>query len=140
MTSALQRVTSHLATPNELSPLLFPWAKQGYWAKPAEFFCPMALLQSLTPRYTCYKTSILPAQFVCLQYRPEPVTRGPSFDILLILKSFPKGTSAGPSGLSVHHLLDAASVPLHSPICATLRGVVNVLASGKASNTLLSRC
>ncbi|KAL5484071.1 hypothetical protein EMCRGX_G020510 [Ephydatia muelleri] len=69
----------------------------------------MALLQSRTPLYTCYKTSILPAHAVPLSpvFSSEPVT-------------------LSPSGLSV---LDADSVPLHSPICATLRGVVNVLAS-----------
>ena len=65
-TSAPQRVISHLITPNKLSPLLFPWAKQGYWAKLVESCCPMALLQSLTTRYTCYKTSILPAHFLYL--------------------------------------------------------------------------
>eukprot|EP00731_Ephydatia_muelleri_P020997 Em0013g724a len=61
----------------------------------------------------------------------NPVTLGPSFDILHILRSFTKGTSAGPSGLSIQHLLDAASVPLQTPICDSLKGVVNILASGK---------
>ena len=136
MTSAPQRVTSHLITPNKLSPLLFPWAKQGYWTKLVEFCCPMALLQSLTTRYTCYKTSILPAQFFCHQFCLLNLTLSPSFDILHILRSFPKGISTGPSGISVQHLLDAASVPLHSPICATLRGVVNVLASSKAPKSV----
>ena len=56
--------------------------------------------------------------------------------ILPILRSFPKGTSAGPSGLSVRHLLDAASVSLPTPICSSLKGVVNLLASGKASSTV----
>ena len=31
----------------------------------------------------------------------DPVSLGSDFDILSILRSFPKGTSAGPSGLSV---------------------------------------
>ena len=62
----------------------------------------------------------------------DPVSLGPDFDIYSILRSFPKGTSAGPSGLSVQHLLDAASVPLPAPICSSLKGVVNLLASGKA--------
>eukprot|EP00731_Ephydatia_muelleri_P034389 Em0057g21a len=60
----------------------------------------------------------------------NPVTLGPSFDILHIMRSFPKGTSAGPSGLSIQHLLDAASVPLQTSICDSLKGVVNNLASG----------
>eukprot|EP00731_Ephydatia_muelleri_P031244 Em0022g758a len=61
----------------------------------------------------------------------EPVTLGPTFNILKILRSFPKGTSAGPSGLSVQHLLDAASIPLHTSIGDSLRGIVNLMASGK---------
>ena len=66
----------------------------------------------------------------------NPVTLGPSFDILHILRSFTKGTSAGPSGLSIQHLLDAASVPLQTPICDSLKGVVNILASGKAPKSV----
>ena len=61
----------------------------------------------------------------------EPVTLGPTFNILKILRSFPKGTSAGPSGLSVQHLLDAASIPLHTSIGDSLKGIVNLMASGK---------
>eukprot|EP00731_Ephydatia_muelleri_P021341 Em0013g1068a len=66
----------------------------------------------------------------------NPITLGPSFDILHILRSFTKGTSAGPSGLSIQHLLDAASVPLQTPICDSLKGVVNILASGKAPKSV----
>eukprot|EP00731_Ephydatia_muelleri_P005540 Em0002g1716a len=61
----------------------------------------------------------------------EPVTLGPTFNILKILRSFPKGTSAGSSGLSVQHLLDAASIPLHTSIGDFLKGIVNLMASGK---------
>eukprot|EP00731_Ephydatia_muelleri_P035891 Em0175g4a len=43
----------------------------------------------------------------------NPVTLGPSFDILHILRSFTK-----------------ASVPLRTPICDSLKGVVNILTSG----------
>eukprot|EP00731_Ephydatia_muelleri_P025776 Em0017g859a len=66
----------------------------------------------------------------------NPVILGPSFGILHILRSFTKGTSAGPSGLSIQHLLDAASVPLQTPICDSLKGVVNILASGKAPKSV----
>ena len=38
--------------------------------------------------------------------------------------------------MSVQHLLDAASVPLPAPICASLKGVVNLLASGKAPSSV----
>ncbi|KAL5483840.1 hypothetical protein EMCRGX_G020256 [Ephydatia muelleri] len=73
---------------------------------------------------------------VCADIASNPVTLGPSFDILHILRSFTKGTSAGPSGLSIQHLLDAASVPLQTPICDSLKGVVNILASGKAPKSV----
>ena len=61
-----------------------------------------------------------------------PISVGPGFDILSTLHSFPKGTAAGPSGLRIQHLLDAALIPITTPICATLRDIVNLLASGKA--------
>ena len=54
------------------------------------------------------------------------------FNILSVLHSFPKGTACGPSGLCIQHLLDAAQVHLPTSICSSLRGVVNILASGKA--------
>ena len=54
------------------------------------------------------------------------------FHILSVLHSFPKGTACGPSGLHIQHLLDAAQVHLPTPICSSLRGVVDILASGRA--------
>ena len=54
------------------------------------------------------------------------------FNILSVLHSFPKGTVCGPSGLRIQHLLDAAQVHLPIPICPSLRGVVDILASGRA--------
>ncbi|KAL5475298.1 hypothetical protein EMCRGX_G027384 [Ephydatia muelleri] len=62
---------------------------------------------------------------------PPPVTFNPDFDILYVLRSFPKGSGAGPSCLSAQHLLDAASIPLPTPIASSLRSVVNLLVSGK---------
>eukprot|EP00731_Ephydatia_muelleri_P009283 Em0004g1621a len=50
-----------------------------------------------------------------------------SFEIGAVLRSFPKVTAAGPSGLCIQHLLDVISVPLTS----SLRDVVNLLVSGK---------
>ena len=61
-----------------------------------------------------------------------PVTLDQDFNILSILHSFPKDTAAGPSGLRVQHLLDAASIPLPTPICPLLLQVVNILLTGKA--------
>ena len=54
------------------------------------------------------------------------------FHILSVLHSFSKGTACGPSGLHIQHLLDAAQVHLPTPICSSLRGVVDILASGRA--------
>ena len=45
---------------------------------------------------------------------------------------FPKLSAAGPSGLRIQHLIDAAEVPLQTPILQLLRKVINILASGKA--------
>ncbi|KAL5516253.1 hypothetical protein EMCRGX_G001539 [Ephydatia muelleri] len=54
------------------------------------------------------------------------------FNILSVLHSFPKGTACGPSGLRIQHLLDSAQIHLSVPLCSSLRGVVNILASGRA--------
>ena len=62
----------------------------------------------------------------------DAIALGPDFNIMATLQSFPKGTAAGPSGLRIQHLLDAAGIPLPTPICSLLRDVVNLLASGKA--------
>ena len=49
-----------------------------------------------------------------------------------IMRSFPKASACGPSGLRIQHLLDAAEVHLPTPICPSLREVVCLLASGRA--------
>ena len=54
------------------------------------------------------------------------------FNILSVLHSFPKGTACGPSGLRIQHLLDSAQIHLSVPLCSSLRGVVDILASGRA--------
>ncbi|KAL5517800.1 hypothetical protein EMCRGX_G003420 [Ephydatia muelleri] len=61
-----------------------------------------------------------------------PVSLEPDFNIIAILWSFPKDTAGGPSGLCVQHLLDVVSIPLHTPICSSLRLVINILIAGKA--------
>eukprot|EP00731_Ephydatia_muelleri_P001545 Em0001g1545a len=53
------------------------------------------------------------------------------FNIAMVLRSFPKSTACGPSGLRIQHLLDTAEVPLQFPISSSLRDIVNLLASGK---------
>ena len=70
--------------------------------------------------------------FNTAEVAPEPLSVPEDFGIFYVLKSFQKGTAAGPSGLRVHHLLDAAAITLPTSIYSLLRGVVNLLASGKA--------
>ena len=72
---------------------------------------------------------------------PPPIPPAPStppipilskdFNIAMVLRSFPKSTACGPSGLRIQHLLDTAEVPLQFPISSSLRDIVNLLASGK---------
>ena len=59
-----------------------------------------------------------------------PATIGPYFNMFAILHSFPTDTAAGPSGLRIQHLLDAATIPLPTSICSALRDDVNLMASG----------
>ena len=51
--------------------------------------------------------------------------------MLAIVRSFPKATACGPSGLHIQQLLDAAEVQVPTAISSTLRDIVNLLASGK---------
>ena len=53
-------------------------------------------------------------------------------NLMAILRSFPKLSAAAPSGLRIQHLIDAAEVPLKTPILQLLRKVISILASGKA--------
>ena len=46
--------------------------------------------------------------------------------------SFPKLTAAGPSGLRIQHIIDASEVPQQIHILQPLRGVINLLAAGRA--------
>ncbi|KAL5509541.1 hypothetical protein EMCRGX_G004932 [Ephydatia muelleri] len=72
---------------------------------------------------------------------PPPIPPAPSsppipilskdFNIAMVLRSFPKSTACGPSGLHIQHLLDTSEVPLQFPISSSLRDIVNLLASGK---------
>eukprot|EP00731_Ephydatia_muelleri_P018556 Em0011g596a len=66
---------------------------------------------------------------------PLPLTSPilpPDFNVLSILRSFPKASAAGPTGLRIQHLLNVAEVPVPTSICSLLRGVINLLASGQA--------
>ena len=55
---------------------------------------------------------------------------------MAILRSFPKLTAAGPSGLRIQHIIDAAEVQQQTPILHSLCAVINILASVKAPTIL----
>ncbi|KAL5506266.1 hypothetical protein EMCRGX_G007877 [Ephydatia muelleri] len=63
---------------------------------------------------------------------PNDGTLPPDFNLGPVLRSFPKLTGSGPSGLRIQHLLDAVEVPLQTPILHSLKAVVNILSSGRA--------
>ena len=65
-------------------------------------------------------------------WSPNDGTLPPDFNLLPVLRSFPKLTGAGPSGLRIQHLLDAVEAPLQTPILHSLKAVVNILSSGRA--------
>ena len=64
----------------------------------------VATWQLLLSKHPSCPTPVVP------QVPSTPISVEPDFDILGALCSFPKGTAAGPSGLRVQHLLDAASI------------------------------
>ncbi|KAL5479457.1 hypothetical protein EMCRGX_G022983 [Ephydatia muelleri] len=81
------------------------------------------LLEAKHPKGECPKT---PSPTVSSTLVPAEI------NLMAILRSFPKLTAAGPSGLRIQHLIDAAEVPLQTPILHLLRAVINLLAAGKA--------
>ena len=60
------------------------------------------------------------------------------FNIVPVLTSFSKLTGAGPTGLRIQHLIDAAEVPLSCSILQSLKGVVNILVAGRAPPMIAS--
>ncbi|KAL5509719.1 hypothetical protein EMCRGX_G005137 [Ephydatia muelleri] len=68
----------------------------------------------------------------------EPVSLGSDFNILSVLRSFPKDTGACPSGLRVQHLLDVSSTALPTPICASLRGFCKLVHISRTTPPSLS--
>ena len=77
-----------------------------------------------------------PAPVVPVVPNVESIALQPDFNIISVLRSFPKHTAAGPSGLRVQHLLDVASIPLPTPICSSLRLVINIIEAGKAPTSV----
>eukprot|EP00731_Ephydatia_muelleri_P029957 Em0021g480a len=88
--------------------------------------CPLGAEQMIHGLRDCIEQHWLENDFVVLKVDQ------PSLNLMAILRSFPKLSAAGPSGLRIQHLIDAAEVPLQTPILQLLRKVINILASGKA--------
>ena len=55
---------------------------------------------------------------------------------MAILRSFPKLTAAGHTGLRVQHRIDAADSPFQTAVLFSLKAVVHLLASGRAPSQL----
>ena len=81
------------------------------------------LLVSKHPKNDCPSAPVLPQSDVSLPT---------NLNLMAILRSFPKRTAAGPFGLRIQHLIDAAEVPLQTHILLLLRKVINILTNGKA--------
>ena len=54
-----------------------------------------------------------------------------TFSIATLLRTFPKGTVCGPSGMRVQHLIDALDAVLPTSIERLLRQVLNILLAGR---------
>ena len=61
-----------------------------------------------------------------------PAVLPADFNILQALRSFPKCTAAGHSGVWIQHLIDVSSAPLATPFLSTPKHLVNHLAAGNA--------
>ena len=59
-----------------------------------------------------------------------------SVNIMAILRSFPKLTAAGHTGLRVQRCIDAADSPFQTAVLFSLKAVVHLLASGRAPSQL----
>ena len=62
----------------------------------------------------------------------------PDLNLMAVLRSFPKLTAAGPSGLRIQHIIDASEVPPQMPILQSLRTVINLLAAPPGVSTFLA--
>ena len=82
-----------------------------------------SLLVSKHPECACSSVPTLPSVGTNIP---------PDFNLMAILMSFPKLTAAGPSGLRIQHVIDASEVPQQTHILQRLRGVINLLAAGRA--------
>eukprot|EP00731_Ephydatia_muelleri_P033215 Em0026g35a len=81
------------------------------------------LLVAKHPECPCPSVLTLPSMDTAIPH---------DLNLKAVLRSFPKLTSAGPSGLRIQHIIDASEVPLQTPILQCLRAIINLLAAGSA--------
>eukprot|EP00731_Ephydatia_muelleri_P004441 Em0002g617a len=114
---------SHL-TLEQILEATFLWTEDMSGEDGAEMGLPISLNAS---NRLCKGVALL-----VFQVPPNDGTLPPDFNLGPVLRSFPKLTGSGPSGLRIQHLLDAVEVPLQTPILHSLKAVVNILSSGRA--------
>ena len=108
-------------------------AQDGLYGKACQ-----ALVSSGVAPYSEETWKLLPTKHPkCEPTAPEfDVSIPSSVNIMAILRSFPKLTAAGPTGLRVQHLIDVADSPIQTAVLSSLKAVVHLLASGRAPSQL----
>ena len=81
------------------------------------------ILETKHPECPCPSVLTLPSMDTVILH---------DLNLMAVLRSFPKLTSAGPSELRNQHIIDASEVPLQTPVLQSLRAVINLLAAGRA--------
>ena len=134
VTGPLARTNSDDSVPRNLIDFAVSLSHEGMFAKACRILVSSGLAPNNEDTWKLLKDKHPegPLPIIPETTSAQSIFLNDDFDVYNILKSFPKGTAAGPSGLRVQHLLDAASIPLPTTICSLLlRRVVNLLVSGK---------
>ena len=138
-TRATISTQSKKVLPNKRVDSAIALAKDGLYSKA----CQMLTSQSLAPDDDNTWNLLISKhpQGECPSNLPIPSTETVlphDFNIVPVLRSFSKLTGAGPTGLRIQRLIDAAEVPLSCSILQSLKGVVNILAAGRAPPMITS--
>ena len=133
VTGPLARTNSDDSVPRNLIDFAVSLSHEGMFAKACRILVSSGLASNNEDMWKLIreKQPEGPLPIIPETTSAQSISLNDDFDVYNILKSFPKGTAAGPSGLRVQHLLDAASIPLPTIIGSLLRRIVNLLVSGK---------
>ena len=109
------------------------FAEDGLYGKASRVLCSKGLAPNteetkrlLTEKHPAQEPPVVP-------HSTSPALQLPSdFKLLDTLRSFPKGTACGPSGLRVEHLLEATEATLPVSFTTTLQHFINFLIAGHA--------